>query len=501
MDDRLAFDGMDELTGALLRRIEEQGAHGVLRFEDVRSRSVSVEGLRVDAVDASAARGLGIQVFTPAGHCGFAAVDDPDLPRGLIAADRAVLFARAAERAGLEAMPAILSAPSTTGRAVPRVRSGFDAMRPGEIRDETLALAREVGEVAGGHSVRLSFFILRSDWRIVRSGGTDVSFRIPRSGLSVLFTARRDGEAVRTSAGATGTSFEVLRSPEERRRFLHRSALAADLAGRLLDAPAYPAGSYPILIDYALAKGLAHEAFGHAAESDGLDASILGRDGRFRHGETFGSANVTIIDESIEGDNAYQPFGGNGGERRRAVILERGVLREALADLHTAGRAGTPVTGAERQSSFAEVPIPRMSNIRMEVADAVPGPAGREFDDWTPESVRDLLRESGDLVDGGKVVFLSGYRGGQVNPALGDFVFHSTALYELTPEAVRLFRPGIFCGRIEAALHSIRRGYGPLRLDAAGTCGKAGQGVPSSGGSHHFVLLSENPAVRIGGRA
>jgi TldD protein len=501
MDDGLAFDGSDPLVERLLGRIEELGACGILRFEDVRTRAVSVEGSRVDSVDTSALRGLGIQAFTAAGHCGFAAVDDPDLPRGLLAAERAVSAARAAERAGLAAMPDILSAPPTKGRAVPRGSRGFHSMRAGEVRDATLALAPEVAAVASGHAVRLSFFIARSDWRIARTGGTDVSFRIPRSGLSALFTARREAGAVRTSAGCTGTSFELLRSTVQRGRFVRRSAAAAELAGRLLDAPAYPAGSYPILIDYALAKGLAHEAFGHAAESDGLDASILGREGRFRSGETFGGTNVSIIDESIEGDNAYQPFGGNGGERKRAVILDRGVLREALADVHTARRAGTPSTGAERLSSFTDVPIPRMSNIRMEVADAVPVPEGREFDDWTPETVRDLLRDAGDLPDGGKVVFLSGYRGGQVNPALGDFVFNSTALYELSSGGVRLFRPGIFSGRIEAALHAIRRGYGPLRLDAAGTCGKAGQGVPSSGGSHHFVLLAEDPAVRIGGRA
>jgi TldD protein len=210
---------------------------------------------------------------------------------------------------------------------------------------------------------------------------------------------------------------------------------------------------------------------------------------------------VTIVDEPLPGDNAYQPYSGNGVTRRRAVILEKGVLREALSDVHTAGRAGTTLTGAARQSSFAQVPIPRMSNIRIEVEEPYAVAEGKDFYEWTPEEVRDLLVEAGDLGEGEKVVFLSGYRGGQVNPALGDFVFHSTAMYELSADAVRLFKPGIFSGRIEDALHSIRRGYGPLRLDAAGTCGKAGQGVPSSGGSHHFLLLDENPQVRIGGRS
>jgi TldD protein len=142
-----------------------------------------------------------------------------------------------------------------------------------------------------------------------------------------------------------------------------------------------------------------------------------------------------------------------------------------------------------------------MSNIRMEIADAVPVPEGKDFYSWEPEEVRDLLVSAGDLREGETIVFLSGYRGGQVNPGLGDFVFNCTAVYELTVDAVKLYKPGIFSGRIEAVLHSIVRGYGPLRLDAAGTCGKAGQSVPSSGGSHHFLLIDENPQVRIGGRS
>jgi TldD protein len=50
------------------------------------------------------------------------------------------------------------------------------------------------------------------------------------------------------------------------------------------------------------------------------------------------------------------------------------------------------------------------------------------------------------------------------------------------------------------ALKSIREGFGPLLLDAIGTCGKWGQNVPSSGGSHYFLFLEPHDAVRLGGR-
>jgi TldD protein len=99
-----------------------------------------------------------------------------------------------------------------------------------------------------------------------------------------------------------------------------------------------------------------------------------------------------------------------------------------------------------------------------------------------------------------RVVFLSGYSGGQVNPATGDFVFNCKAIYVLTRSGVTLHKPAIFSGSMFGALKSIREGFGPLALDAIGTCGKWGQSVPSSGGSHYFLALDPDESVRLGGR-
>ena len=58
---------------------------------------------------------------------------------------------------------------------------------------------------------------------------------------------------------------------------------------------------------------------------------------------------------------------------------------------------------------------------------------------------------------------------------------------------------GVFSGKSLSALRAIRTGVGPLRLDAMGHCGKGGQSVPSSGGSHLFLVLDAHPDVQIGG--
>jgi TldD protein len=114
--------------------------------------------------------------------------------------------------------------------------------------------------------------------------------------------------------------------------------------------------------------------------------------------------------------------------------------------------------------------------------------------------VRELLAAAGLFRKHPRIAFLSGYSGGQANSTTGDFAFHCRAIYAMTPEAITLHRPAIFSGSMFGALESVREAFGPLRLDAIGHCGKWGQSVASSGGSHYFLVLDPHPNVRLGGR-
>ena len=51
------------------------------------------------------------------------------------------------------------------------------------------------------------------------------------------------------------------------------------------------------------------------------------------------------------------------------------------------------------------------------------------------------------------------------------------------------------------ALQAVIAGLGPIQIDAMGTCGKLFQGVPSSGGSHYFLVLKADEEITIGGEA
>jgi len=178
--------------------------------------------------------------------------------------------------------------------------------------------------------------------------------------------------------------------------------------------------------------------------------------------------------------------------------VDHGRLSEALADCWSAGPAGVAAKGSARAESFRHAPQPRMSNIRIEVDGALPAPG--DFESYGPEEVRDLLASAGVFRRHPRVVYLSGYSGGQVNTASGDFVFNCRAIYALGPQGIAFHKPAIFSGSMFGALHAVREAFGPLQLDATGYCGKWGQSVPSSGGSHYFLMLEPDAGVRLGGR-
>lgn len=493
------LDEYSDLLAHVLDTAEQQGVYVIARLQRVESRSVTVANGKTEGVASGLGQGIGMHVFDQAGHTAFATTDRLTKQNVEGALRSALAGLRAAAHADLQRNRAIFEVPPEIAVEVPATPYSLDARPLSEVQQLVEEINREVMSFGQRGDqplkVRTPFHIDREEWRIVRSDGTDVSYMLPHGYCSNAVTVQHNGTAHTGSASLSRTGYEVLL--DDRELLMLRAQKAAQTAQQLVTAPRYPAGSYPIIMDYAMAKGLAHEAFGHAAETDGLRSSILGRDGVFRVGEQLAAPIVTIIDEPLAGDHAYQPYSPNGIRRTPATIMRDGVLQDALADLFSAKAAGTRVIDAGRAQSYGSVPVPRMTNIRIELPEAH-SMAGR-FEEQTPEMVRTALLNAGQLKAGRPVVYLAGYKGGQVSTAQGDFVFNCGALWELSVEGIKLFQPAIFSGQTRAALQAISAGFGPLQLDAMGFCGKAGQSVPSSGGSHYFLYLEPSPAVLVGG--
>lgn len=489
-----ALDRLDGLTESLAARARRDGGTIIWRAQTTRSAGVIVRDGKIESASTSSISGQGVQRIAADGATAIGSRDDLEVEPALAILDRLGRVLADSERLALERTP-WPELPVVRERAIPDHAPALAEFDVNAAAPRLIELERRIAGSVPDVTLRLSLRAELEGWRILRSDGTDVSFAIPRLNMTARVTA---GGQHGISTGLFSPHAGVLDDDAALAAFHDRVVRAAELTHALADAPSYPAGSYPILIDFALAKGLAHEAFGHAAEADGFRSSVLAEGGRFRVGERVGGEHVSIVDEPVPDDHAWQPFSANGVRREAATIVDRGRLKDGLTDPWSAEPAGLRITGAARAESYRNAPQPRMTNIRIEVDQPLPAPG--DFHDYDAERVRDLVADAGILARHPKVVYLSGYTGGQVNPATGDFVFNCKAIYELSAQGQKLHKPAIFTGSMFGALESIREGFGELRLDAIGFCGKWGQSVPSSGGSHYFLMLEPHEAVTLGGR-
>jgi TldD protein len=282
-------------------------------------------------------------------------------------------------------------------------------------------------------------------------------------------------------------------APQTLAQLARRLRRAAADAVPATSAPAPRAGSYRLVLDPALAKGLAHEAIGHLCESD-VDGSVLMRDGRLRIGEQFARRTVSIVDGPLPGDYARQPFSANGLPRQTVALIEGGVLASGLGDPFTTSETGISTRSSCRTGTFRDRPTPRMTNIRIELADAIHLPIDPDL--LTPEDVAAALRRAGLLEQTRPTLYLRGYRGGQAHPRRGDFIFAADAAFDLSDGGAPRGTVS-FSGLAERALASIVAGFGPLCTEAAGICQKNGSSVSSSGGSHALLVLDPDPDLIV----
>ncbi len=486
----------DALIKKVIAHGEKLDVYLIIRIQQTKTKYIVVNNGKTEEMAYNEVRGISFQAFTKAGGCGFASTEKIDEESSIKLVEIAAGLAKQMEKRGAKPNREIFYQQPLVKEIYANIKYPFDYLTLDEEEKILLDINKEV--ISNYHNIALETFYrnVLDCWRIVRSDGTDIIYDIPRTIVASTITARGDRTAS-TRAALSGSDLSLLLEDSSKQRFLKRTHKACKLANDLLDSPKIKGGSYKIILDYALAKGLAHEAFGHAAESDGMKLSILADEkGRYKQGEVVASPMVSIIDESIEGDYAYQPYSANGFKRNKTEIVKHGILKEALADIFSANEAGVQATGAERVESYRYMPVPRMSNIRIEVEQPIP--LDKEIEDVEPEELYQILLENKLIKPEEEVLYLVGYKGGQVKPSQGEFVFNCSGIYHLGKECV-LHQPAIFSGKVLSALKSISGAVGPLLLDAQGTCGKAGQSVPSSGGSHYFILLDANKDVIIGG--
>src|SRR4029453_14047886 len=82
-----------------------------------------------------------------------------------------------------------------------------------------------------------------------------------------------------------------------------------------------------------------------------------------KQGERIGDERFNGVDDAtVEGGWGSYVFDDEGTPAQRTVLFEAGVCPDYLTHLTRAAQRGLPRSGTGRRQSYAEVPIPRMTN-------------------------------------------------------------------------------------------------------------------------------------------
>ncbi|MDR1509853.1 MAG: TldD/PmbA family protein [Synergistaceae bacterium] len=419
------------------------------------SHYVRFDDGRMDTLSSSQGDGLGVRLI----------IGDNSVyayTMGTKMSDAKSAMERAAEMSGVSLPPC-----GAEGDLMPDEELVLPSLDAGFLNDLDRALRSEceyLKQAAFGYSTsRKSVLIVRRDGSLSRDEHVYTSFRVSLV-LEKDGTVETGYESRSLKLGAedfwTCADGGETKTPE----CIARIALARGL--KLLDAIPCPAGTMTVLLDGGAGGAMIHEACGH-----GLEADIVQKDySAFRDklGAPVACEKVTIIDDATMpgrwGSYAYDDEGSPGA---RNVLVKNGILECYMTDILSARQCGLPITGNGRRQSYADLPIPRMSNTFV-------APGDSSFDAMLGGM------ESGLLV--------KKMGGGEVNPTSGDFVFQVTEGYLVKDgEIGPLVKGATLEGNGPKALWNIEAVGRELTLDP-GTCGKSGQGVPVTDGQPSLLI-------------
>jgi len=223
-------------------------------------------------------------------------------------------------------------------------------------------------------------------------------------------------------------------------------------AGRMMEADRLSPGVYDVAFSPEFAGIFAHEAFGHGMEAD-MFLKKRAR-GELFMGKPVASPLVNLLDDpSLPGMAASYYFDHEGQLSSPTHIVENGILKRALTDVHSALRLSLPPTANGRRESYLRKVYVRMSNTFF-------GAGTHTLDQMLADMDHGYLldRPSNGMEDPkGWGIQLEGYLAREIRRG------------RLTG---RVFSPVIVTGTVPELLHSVSMVGDRVEIGGLGMCGK-----------------------------
>ncbi|EKE01338.1 MAG: hypothetical protein ACD_21C00156G0005 [uncultured bacterium] len=436
-----------------------------------QSESWALEEGLVKKGSFSIDQGVGVRAIS-GDKTGFAYADDLLMP----AMEEAAFYARRIADAGQTGYMQVWQRAQPQQQLYPQINPLATL-----TEDEKVALLKEVDvearkcdprvvqvnvELAGSYNVML----------VGTMDGNLVADVRPLVRLNVSVLVEEKGRKEHGSYGGGGrTTYEMFLQNSLAKQYA-REAVRIALVN--LSAIPAPAGLMPVVLGSGWPAVMLHEAVGHGLEADFNRKEQSVYSGKI--GEKVASPLVSVIDQgNIPGNRRGSlNVDDEGTLTQRTVLIENGILRNYMYDKLNARLMHTKSTGNGRRSSYAQIPIPRMTNTFMLAGNHDP---------------QEIIAS----VDRG--VYAVNFSGGQVDITSGEFVFSTSEAYLIEKGNITAPLKGVtLIGNGPAVLNKIVMVGNDLKFDnGVGACGKNGQSV-AVGVGQPTLKISE---LTVGGTA
>ncbi len=461
--------GLDE--SHLRRALAEIQAHQVdeadLYFQYTRSEGWSLEEGIVKTGSFSIDQGVGVRAVSGE-KTAFAYSDDISWASLLDAARtvRTISVADQSKRARIATKKIALS------------RSLYAGVDPISTLDSAtkIALLEKVEQRARAKDPRVAQVMagLASEYDVVliaRADGTLAADVRPLVRLSLTVIAEQVvGGKMRREVGSAGGGGRFGLAYFDDAIIQQYVDEAVNAALTNLEARPAPAGEMTVVLGAGWPGILLHEAIGHGLEGDFNRKGSSAFAGRI--GQRVAAKGVTVLDDGTIADRRGSlNVDDEGNASQRNVLIEDGILKGYIQDSMNARLMGVKPTGNGRRESYANVPMPRMTNTYM-LGGTMP-----------PQEIIASIK---------KGLYASNFGGGQVDITSGKFVFSaSEAFWVENGKILYPVKGATLVGSGPECLKHVSMIGNDMKLDSGvGTCGKEGQSVPVGVGQ---------PTLRIDG--
>lgn len=455
---------MEDLAELAIEKAMGAGAQFAdLRIEESTSTSILIMDGKTKTMSSSSEEGIGIRAFFK-GAWGFSSTNLLTKSSVRDAAVAAAKMAKSAQKRAKAEFELEDRAAVVANERYPCKESPIDV--PSE---EKLSLALLLDRTMREHHESISSTSVRYDDEVVdRLVANSFCTRVRTHEVWTLAAcsawASSEGVIQRghSSIGSIG-GYELMRTDAATGIAVESAAQAV----RLLDSVPAPAGKFTVVLDNKMTGIMAHEAFGHACEADGVLAGASVLEGRL--GAKVAHESVSLCDDpTIEKSFGYFGYDWEGTKARRRTLIEAGRLKGFLHNLETSSRMKAQPNGCARAQAYSSPPIIRMSNTFV-----APGGMSKE----------ELIEE----VDHGILIMGSQY--GYVEPAKGQFMFKGDEAYEIARgELGQRYRDVSISGVILEVLQNVIAVADDFILTDPGYCGKSGQEARVSDGGPHICI-------------